>query len=223
MVTLNIPAQTKDGEDESYDFYYIQSEDLLNIKLFGSQEDIENNNFIRGDGLGPCGFINGSYCMLYSDWESEIPLWILYVELTQTKKEPATKPNNEDEDNEDDDVIPTVSSIRDLDITVVKTADFIADAIIVRLPDGKNMLIDAGDGSVESNRDIKARLTALNITTIDYFIVTTPIGGRSGGGMFIFENYVVKNFYRPNVKSTHESVANLPTEYNSGATSVCLY
>lgn len=69
------------------------------------------------------------------------------------------------------------------------------DAIYVVLPDGKNMLIDAGPGSSE-DRLIKY-LNGLDVQYIDYLILTHSDEDHVGGMDKVLETYAVSNIYRP--------------------------
>ncbi len=114
--------------------------------------------------------------------------------------------------------VPTVTSVKDLEI--ITTVAGIGSATLVKLPDGKDMLIDAGDGSADSVFYLHGLIDEyVSDLTIEYFVLTNTEIWRSGGAPDILYNYTVLNFYRPDVKSSHTIAAGLSSEYNSGNSS----
>ena len=111
--------------------------------------------------------------------------------------------------------VPTVAHVRDLEVITIPAG--IGTATLVKLPDGKDMLIDAGDGSYEALTLVE-NLVIANVAdrTIEYFVLTNTDPLRAGGVATIFDTFTVLNFYRPDVKSDHSIAANLSSEYNSG-------
>jgi len=82
------------------------------------------------------------------------------------------------------------------------------DAIAIRLPDNKKILIDSG--TPESAAKLKKYLKTKFFTkdeeqTFDVFLITHPHQDHIGGGVEIFENFQVNNFYRPYVFLTSET------------------
>jgi len=87
-----------------------------------------------------------------------------------------------------------------------------ADACLVELPDGKVMLIDAG----EDNKDVRNKLDDYmkqvnearktdgrrEITFFDYAIITHSDRDHVGSMAHILKTYPVETFYRPNEKAT---------------------
>lgn len=72
-----------------------------------------------------------------------------------------------------------------------------ADCTFIELPDGKTMLIDAGDeGTAEGVVDYITAVLGSNIT-IDYFVLTHSDSDHVGGAPEIFEAFEVVNIYRP--------------------------
>ena len=88
------------------------------------------------------------------------------------------------------------------------------DAIIIELPDGANVLIDGGKSS-ESDK-LLAYVESLNIEVFDVVILTHSDEDHIGGIDEIFDNYVVKNCYRPYVKynGNHYQIA---PDFNDGS------
>lgn len=81
------------------------------------------------------------------------------------------------------------------------------DCNIIRLPDGKNMVIDAGgDRSSESafKEVLKPLIDDMKITVFDYMILTHTDLDHVGYMDEILEYYEVKNVYRPAFRSKSE-------------------
>lgn len=76
------------------------------------------------------------------------------------------------------------------------------DATLIEFDDGSTMLIDAGPKS--SSDDLVNYINNLGISTIDYFLITHPDADHVGGGIKIFENFQINNFYRPMISSVSE-------------------
>lgn len=72
-----------------------------------------------------------------------------------------------------------------------------ADACFIQLPDGKSMLIDAGDNKRDSYNAVIEYIDALEIKTIDYFIMTHSDEDHVGGATHVLEEYEFKTIYRP--------------------------
>lgn len=104
---------------------------------------------------------------------------------------------------------------RDLEIITIPAG--IGTATLVKLPDGKDMLIDAGDGSAEGDMYVQDLIyDNVSDRTIEYFVLTNTDPSRVGSAATIFDSFTVLNFYRPDMKSAHSIAANLSSEYNSG-------
>ena len=71
------------------------------------------------------------------------------------------------------------------------------DCTVVELPDGKNMLIDGGDGRYANQLRIFKFLQKCNINTIDYLICTSVKGEHCSGLTDILKYKTVKNIYMP--------------------------
>ena len=82
-----------------------------------------------------------------------------------------------------------------------------ADSALVRLPDGKTMLIDAGDN--RTGIKAVAYLDDLGIKRIDYLVATHPHADHIGGMDDVIKNFDVGRVYMPDVTTntkTFESV-----------------
>ena len=104
-------------------------------------------------------------------------------------------------------------AVRDLEIITIQAGQGVAT--LVRLPDGKDMLIDAGDYSAVSEVE-NLIYTYVEDFTIEYFILTASDGYVCGAAAYIFADFDVLNFYRPSVKSNYETALGLSGVYNSG-------
>ena len=90
-------------------------------------------------------------------------------------------------------------------VEVVTQNDFVvhyidvkqADCTFIELPDGKTMLIDAGD--LETADDVVEYVQAVieESKTIDYFVLTHSDSDHVGGAPAVFEAFDVLNIYRP--------------------------
>lgn len=113
-----------------------------------------------------------------------------------------------------------VSSVRDLEIITYDTG---ASGVftLVCLPDGKNMVIDAGNEGFDTNMLVEDKLLyTYGLSTIDYFVLTNTNAARTGQASYIVQNFEVKNFYTPreinNSASTcyKSALANTPNTCN---------
>ena len=74
------------------------------------------------------------------------------------------------------------------------------DCMIIQFPDGKNMIIDAGDRRKANFTDIiQPYASALGIEVFDYLMLTHSDADHVGGMVSVLEAYEVKCIYRPNV------------------------
>ncbi len=95
--------------------------------------------------------------------------------------------------------VPTVSSVRDLEIITFDTGSAGLFTLVL-LPDGKNMLIDSGTTGLESQMLIEDRLRGLNnIETIDYFVLTNALSERTGQMAYVLQYFNVSNLFTPRV------------------------
>ena len=88
-----------------------------------------------------------------------------------------------------------LASIRDLEIITYQT-DNGGVYTLVKLPDGKNMLIDAGGTQAVDIRSFRRIVADNGFATIDYMVLTNAFTHRTGGAEIILANNV-KNFYIP--------------------------
>ena len=77
------------------------------------------------------------------------------------------------------------------------------DCIIVELPDGKNMLIDAGNGRYSHNSKVIRELNKRDIDTIDYLVCSSVNSEHCGGLSEVLKYKTVKTVYMPYCKNKY--------------------
>ncbi len=84
------------------------------------------------------------------------------------------------------------------------------DSSLIEFPDGKKMLIDTGEDSAENN--LLRYLDSVNITTIDYLVLTHTDSDHIGNAEAVLENYDVLTVYMPTVYSTYDEENGFDTD-----------
>ena len=95
-------------------------------------------------------------------------------------------------------IIPKVDEGYNQDLEIYFLYVGQGDAIFIKLPNGENMIIDAGNskyGGENSLHTITEMLSILNIFEINYFIVTHPHSDHDGHVESILDNYIVERLY----------------------------
>lgn len=82
-----------------------------------------------------------------------------------------------------------------------------AEAIMIKLPDNKNMMIDSGDNTNESRTKLLSYLENTYFVKtenkkIDYFILTHSDADHVGGVKQVFDNYEILKTFRPKIYSS---------------------
>ena len=77
------------------------------------------------------------------------------------------------------------------------------DCAVVELPDGKNMLIDGGDGTFKNEAAIFKFLNKCDIDTIDYLVCTSVNNEQCGGLAEIVKNKKVEKIFMPYCKNVY--------------------
>lgn len=82
------------------------------------------------------------------------------------------------------------------------------DAIYIQFPDGKDMLIDAGDRDSEITEDLIAYLNDLGtlVDGLDYLMLTHTDSDHVGGMDEVLETYTVRKVFMPNVGAEEDDV-----------------
>ena len=125
-----------------------------------------------------------SLCAVSFIWQNQLEKWINYVYNPEISS----------------DVLACELRMHFIDIGQ-------GDSIAIELPDNKIMVIDAGPGKSEQtlvNYLNNAIFANRENKVIDYFIVTHQDEDHIGGADKIFDNFEIKNFYRPNVYNSYE-------------------
>lgn len=95
--------------------------------------------------------------------------------------------------------LPVVSSVRDLEVITYDTGD-LGLFTLVKLPDGKNMVIDSGDERFDTNLIVEDTLLyEEGLWCIDYFVLTNTNAARTGQAGYIIRTFEVLNLYTPRV------------------------
>ncbi len=84
------------------------------------------------------------------------------------------------------------------------------DAILVELPNGKNILIDAGTRSnkgVMGDNRVSSFLSSKGISIIDAFIISHPHADHMGGALQVVNHSEIKTIYESNAQSKSQLVA----------------
>ncbi len=71
------------------------------------------------------------------------------------------------------------------------------DSIFIRLPDGKNILIDCGYNDEKIKENIFAFFSDYGVEKLDYLILTHPDNDHIGNAKSIIENYEIGRLYHP--------------------------
>ena len=103
--------------------------------------------------------------------------------------------------------------LRDLEIITVQDGQGVAS--LIKLPDGKDMLIDSGCSQYYGMTE-RLLYDHVEDLTIEYFVLTSTDSYHTGAAASIFIYFNVLNFYRPSVKSGHSSASEISDTYNSG-------
>lgn len=109
-----------------------------------------------------------------------------------------------------------VGEVQNLTIKFIDVGQ--GDAIFITFPDGKNMLVDAGENKNEVKSTLDKNLTINDKKVVlDYVVATHSDSDHIGSLPYIYENYDVLKSYRPYTKSTNGN-ASFTEIFNKGYT-----
>ena len=96
-------------------------------------------------------------------------------------------------------LVPLVTNVRDLEVITYDTGSS-GLYTLVKLPDGKNMVIDSGNEDFDTNLMIEDNLLyTQGLWCIDYFVLTNTNAVRTGQAAYIIRTFEVLNLYTPRV------------------------
>ena len=128
------------------------------------------------------------------------------------------KNNSASESYKEDSVgeIESVDTVKDLKITFMDIGQ--GDSILIEFPDGKNMLIDAGDKRNASKAVFDKYLKGKdgNKLKLDYCVTTHSDSDHIGMMDYIYQEYDVGKSYRPYVYSTYKDSSVFDSTFNAG-------
>lgn len=81
------------------------------------------------------------------------------------------------------------------------------DAIVIELPDGKNVLVDGGNTEEENTTALMRYLQALGISQIDYLLLTHSDNDHCGGLATVLQHKTVKHVFLPMTSDENAPVA----------------
>jgi competence protein ComEC len=81
------------------------------------------------------------------------------------------------------------------------------DAIYIEVPEGDNMLIDAGPGSAED--ELITYLDGIGVKEIDYLVLTHPDEDHIGGADLVFAEYTVNTVLLPDCEKDTKAYENM--------------
>lgn len=73
------------------------------------------------------------------------------------------------------------------------------DCVFIRLPDGKNVLIDCGKKDQEILDDVTDFLSTYSVNKLDYFILTHPDNDHVGNAKDLIDAYQIGVVYHPHI------------------------
>lgn len=98
---------------------------------------------------------------------------------------------------------PAEPELSDMTVTFIDVAQ--GDSALVELPDGKVMLIDAGEASASQN--VLDALEAADVDEIDYLVASHPHSDHIGGMEAVLDAYKVKEVWAPDAPDTTDTYA----------------
>lgn len=120
------------------------------------------------------------------------------------QSEPAPEPVAQEQQAEQEpaeDPAPAEPELTDMTATFIDVGQ--GDSALVELPDGKVMLIDAGEASASQN--VLDALEAAGVDEIDYLVATHPHADHIGGMEAVLGTYDVDEVWMPDAPDTTET------------------
>lgn len=119
------------------------------------------------------------------------------------QSEPAPEPVAQEQQAEQEPEIeaPAEPELGDMTATFIDVGQ--GDSTLVTLPDGKVMLIDAGEASASQN--VLDALEAADVDDIDYLVATHPHADHIGGMEAVLDTYDVDEVWMPDAPDTTET------------------
>ena len=99
--------------------------------------------------------------------------------------------------------IDFVNTVRPLKVYFISVGQ--GDSTYIELPNGANVLIDAGPSNTNAN-ELVSFLAAHNVTKIDNVVLTHPHSDHYSGLQYVFSNITVTNFFDTQVDNNGTTV-----------------
>ena len=108
-----------------------------------------------------------------------------------------------------------VDKVGNLVVTFIDVGQ--GDAILIEFPDGKNMLVDAGNDTKAVEKALDKHLTRNGKKLTLHYVVSTHSDADHIGSMdYVYANYEVLKSYRPYTRYTDKNALNFPVGFNIG-------
>ncbi len=104
-----------------------------------------------------------------------------------------------------------ISESMDLEIDYIDVGQ--ADSILVNLPNGEHLLIDAGTN--DAGPTVVSFINSKNITTLDYVVGTHPHEDHIGGIDNVVDTFNIGKIYLPNITATTATYVDMMTAINN--------
>lgn len=118
-----------------------------------------------------------------------------------------TESNVDNNTDNEDNANPPPEPIKRNDIKIHYIDVWQGDSIFIELPNGKTMLIDAGESKKQTN--VSSYISKLGYSSIDYVIATHPHADHIGGMAHIITKFNIGSIYMPNITTTSWTYENL--------------
>ena len=123
------------------------------------------------------------------------------VEQSDPEPEPVAQEQQVEEPAAEEEPAPAESELGDMTATFIDVGQ--GDSTLVMLPDGKVMLIDAGEASAA--QAVLDALETADVDDIDYLVATHPHSDHIGGMEAVLDAYEVGEVWMPDAPDTTET------------------